>query len=264
LLRYNGTINSSDILKRRKIMQKQNILFNLDDTLAYCNRYFNLVIDEFADHMKVWFDLISEEDIKQKQLQLDVAAISEHGLKSERFPESFVGTYNYYCDLTGRQKKKEEIQFLRELGFKVFEIPVEPIPYMNETLQRLKEEGHELYLHTGGDEANQRRKITQLELTTFFEHRIFISEHKDRTALSDILKTIKADPNVTWMVGNSLRTDIVPALEMDIHAIYIPVEDEWEYNMVKVNTEHSSAFITVDSLQEVPDVIENRIQDQIM
>jgi putative hydrolase of the HAD superfamily len=245
-------------------MLKQNILFNLDDTLSYCNRYFSLVIDEFADQMMVWFDSITEEDIKQKQLQLDLVAISEHGLKSERFPESFVGTYKYYCDLTGREKKKDEIQYLRKLGFKVFEIPVEPIPYMNETLQRLKKEGHELYLHTGGDEANQRRKISQLELTTFFEHRIFISEHKDTTALSDILKTIKADPNVTWMVGNSLRTDIVPALEMDIHAIYIPAENEWKYNMVEVNVEHSSDFITVDSLQEVPDVIYNRIQDQMM
>lgn len=245
-------------------MQKQNILFNLDDTLSYCNRYFNQVIDEFADQMMAWFDSTTEKDIKQKQLQLDVAAISEHGLKSDRFPESFVGTYNYYCDLTGREKKKDEIQYLRELGFKVFKIPVEPIPYMNETLQRLKEEGHELYLHTGGDEANQRRKITQLELTTYFEHRIFISEHKDTTALSDILKTIKADPNVTWMVGNSLRTDIVPALEMDIHAIYIPAESEWQYNIVEVNVKHSSAFLTVDSLQEVPDVIDKRIQHQIM
>lgn len=243
-------------------MQKQNILFNLDDTLSYCNRYFNLVIDEFTNQMMAWFELITEEDIKQKQLQLDVAAINEHGLKSERFPESFVGTYKYYCDLTRREKKKDEIQYLRELGFKVFEIPVEPIPYMNETLQRLKEDGHELYLHTGGDEANQNRKITQLELTTYFEHRIFISEHKDTTALSDILKTIKADPNVTWMVGNSLRTDIVPALETGIHAIYIPAESEWKYNMVEVNVEHSRLFITVDSLQEVPDVIYKRIKIQ--
>lgn len=242
-------------------MRKQNILFNLDDTLSYCNRYFNLVIDEFADQMMAWFDSITEDAIKQKQLQLDVAAISEHGLKSDRFPESFVGTYQYYCDLTGREKKKDEILYLRELGFKVFEMPVEPIPHMNETLQHLKEEGHELYLHTGGDEENQRRKITQLELTTFFDHRIFISEHKDTTALSDILKTIKADPTVTWMVGNSLRTDIVPALELDIHAIYIPAENEWQYNMVEVNIEHSSAFLTVDSLQEVPDVIHKRIQE---
>jgi putative hydrolase of the HAD superfamily len=214
--------------------------------------------------MTKWFTSITKEEIKQKQLQIDVAAISQHGLKSERFPESFVGTYKYFCDLTGKEKKKDEIQYLRELGFKVFEIPVEPIPYMSETLQRLKEEGHELYLHTGGDEANQHRKIAQLELATYFEHRIFISEHKDTTALSDILKTIKADPKVTWMVGNSLRTDIVPALEMNIHAIYIPAETEWQYNVVEVNVEHSSSFLTVNSLQEVPDVIYKRINKKTM
>jgi putative hydrolase of the HAD superfamily len=214
--------------------------------------------------MTKWFTSITKEEIKQKQLQIDVAAISQHGLKSERFPESFVGTYKYFCDLTGKEKKKDEIQYLRELGFKVFEIPVEPIPYMSETLQRLKEEGHELYLHTGGDEANQHRKIAQLELATYFEHRIFISEHKDTTALSDILKTIKADPKVTWMVGNSLRTDIVPALEMNIHAIYVPAETEWQYNVVEVNVEHSSSFLTVNSLQEVPDVIYKRINKKTM
>lgn len=242
-------------------MQKQNILFNLDDTLSYCNRYFNQVIDEFADQMIHWFNSITKEEIKQKQLQIDVVAVSKHGLKSERFPESFVGTYKYFCDLTGKEKKQDEIEYLRELGFKVFEIPVEPIEYMNKTLQRLKEDGHELYLHTGGDEANQRRKIAQLELATYFEHRVFISEHKDTIALSDILKTIKADRKVTWMVGNSLRTDIVPALEMNIHAIYIPAEIEWQYNVVEVNVEHSSLYLKLNSLKDVPDAIYKHIQE---
>jgi putative hydrolase of the HAD superfamily len=180
-------------------MNKQNILFNLDDTLVYCNRYFNHAIDLFVNQMTAWFEQVPAEEIKQKQLELDLASIKEYGLSSKRFPESFVGTYKYFCDFAGKEKKTSEIDDVRELGFKVFKIPVEPIPFMNETLKKLKEEGHELYLHTGGDEANQRRKITQLELTTYFENRIFISEYKDITALSDILKTIKADPKKTFI-----------------------------------------------------------------
>lgn len=78
-------------------MKKQNILFNLDDTLSYCNRYFNLVIDEFTDQMMSWFDLITEEDIKQKQLQLDLAAISEHGLKSIGFPSHLLVHINTFA-----------------------------------------------------------------------------------------------------------------------------------------------------------------------
>lgn len=240
-------------------MQKQNILFNLDDTLAYCNRYFNDVIGLFADQMSRWFESLTKEEIKNKQLELDIEAISRHGLVSERFPESFVNTYTYYCNLTGKEKKKDEIDYLRDLGFEVFKFPVEPIPYMNETLQELKEAGHELYLHTGGDQANQRRKIAQLELTTFFEHRVFISEHKDTTALSDILKTIDADPDVTWMVGNSIRTDIIPAIEQNINAIHIPAEMEWVYNDVHIQVKPKRAFLRLKSLQEVPNAISNYI-----
>ncbi|TCN20396.1 HAD family hydrolase [Mesobacillus foraminis] len=241
-------------------MQKQTILFNLDDTLAYCNRYFAQVIDKFAEQMTVWFDSVSIDEFKRKQLEIDIKAIGKHGLASARFPESFVGTYNFFCDLTGREKNKEETDYLRQLGNQVFEIPVEPIPYMNETLTALKKEGHELYLHTGGDEANQQRKIAQLELTAYFENRIFISGHKDTTALSDILKTIDADPSMTWMVGNSLRTDIVPALEKNINAIYIPAESEWAYNVVDIELKPVSAYYTVGALYEVPDVIHRHIE----
>lgn len=240
-------------------MEKQTILFNLDDTLAYCNRYFNQVTDVFANQMTTWFDHLTSEEIRQKQLEIDLEAISEHGLRSDRFPESFVDTYTYFCNLFGKETKRSDIEYLRELGTTVFKIPVEPIPFMNETLAELKEAGHELYLHTGGDEANQRRKITQLELTTYFEHRIFISEHKDTTALADILKTIDADPEITWMVGNSLRTDIVPALEKEINAIYIPAETEWKYNEVDVNVEPKRAFFTLNTLLEVPEAIQNYV-----
>lgn len=245
-------------------MEKQNILFNLDDTLAYCNRYFNKVVDDFVSQMTKWFDGLSRQEIRQKQLEYDLDAISVHGLRSDRFPESFVKTYQYYCDVTGVDKKRSEINYLRELGFQVFEIPVEPVPFMSETLDQLKDAGHELYLHTGGDEANQMRKISQLELTTYFENRIFISENKDTTALSDILKTIDANPDVTWMVGNSLRTDIMPALKMEINAIFIPAETEWKYNEVEVNVEPKGAYFQLDSIREVPDAIQDYVFEVVM
>lgn len=243
-------------------MEKQTILFNLDDTLVYCNRYFNRVIGAFHDQMTSWFDSISKEEIKKKQLEIDLNSIDKYGLTSRRFPESFVGTYQYFCSITGKKANTLEIDFLRELGSQVFKIPVEPVPLMNETLQELKAAGHELYLHTGGDEENQWRKISQLELTTYFEHRIFISEYKDVTALADILKTIHADRKSTWMVGNSLKTDIKPALEMKINAIFIPAESEWEFDAVTFKVEPKRAFFTLESLQEVPNTIHNHILNE--
>jgi putative hydrolase of the HAD superfamily len=243
-------------------MQKQNIIFNLDDTLIHCNKYFDEVIEKFVVQMTKWFNTLTKEQIKEKQLQIDLESIDTHGLTSDRFPESFVNTYKHFSDVTGRKIEDSEIDLVGELGFSVFKIPVEPLPYMNETLQRLKNEGHELYLHTGGDEPNQHRKITQLELATFFEHRVFISQHKDTTALKDIMKTEDFDPKITWMVGNSLKTDILPALEMGINAVHIPPETEWEYNVVEVNVEPKGAFITLKSLNEVPEAIHNYIKEE--
>lgn len=240
-------------------MQTQTILFNLDDTLIYCNRYFNRVSEIFLHQMAEWFNSLSAEEIRQKQLEIDLKTIDKYGLLSDRFPESFVDTYEYFCSLTGKEKKKREIDSLRELGLSVFKIPVEPVPFMDETLKQLKAAGHKLYLHTGGDEPNQQRKITQLELTTYFEHRIFISTYKDTSALSDILKTIRADPNVTWMVGNSLRTDIKPALEMHINAIYIPAETPWEFDIVDVNVKNKRTLFTLKSLQDVPETIHRHV-----
>ena len=89
-------------------MKKQNILFNLDDTLVYCNRYFNDIIGLFSDQLNRWFESYSKEEIKNKQLELDIEAISTHGLGSERFPDSFINTYKYFCERTGKKKKKRK------------------------------------------------------------------------------------------------------------------------------------------------------------
>jgi putative hydrolase of the HAD superfamily len=240
-------------------MRKQYILFNLDDTLAHCNKYFNLVINHFADRMSEWFTSLTKEDIKQKQLEIDLASIDKHGLTSDRFPESFVDSYLHFCKKTGREQDDKEIKSLRKLGQSVFEMEVEPYPYMNETLKQLKKEGHELYLHTGGDEANQRRKITQLELGVYFQNRIFISTHKDTKSLEEILNKMKFDRSRTWMVGNSLRTDILTGLKSGINVIYIPAEVEWEYNKVDINIEPKGAFFTLKSLNQVPEAIHNYI-----
>jgi putative hydrolase of the HAD superfamily len=252
----NGT-SKKILLQEVRNMKKQHIIFDLDDTLSYCNKYFSFVIQQFMDQMAEYFAEYSIDKVKfrEKQLEIDLASIATAGLSSERFPDSFVQTYEYFCELTGRQKEKAEANFLRKLGESVFTMEVEPLPKMYETLETLKEEGHELYLYTGGDEVNQYRKINQLELGTYFQHRIFVSVHKDTKALGAILTEIQADRENTWMIGNSLRTDIKPALELGINAIYIPAEEEWQYNIVDIDIEPQSIFLTLPSLEEVPEAI---------
>ncbi len=121
-------------------MNRQTILFDLDDTLIHCNKYFDLVIDQFADLMEEWFHSyrVKKDEFKAKQLELDLAGVKIHGFAADRFPQSFVETYEYYCDLTGRNVSSEEIRQLLELGHTVYAMTIEPYPDLFESLYSLK------------------------------------------------------------------------------------------------------------------------------
>ncbi|WP_248927457.1 HAD family hydrolase [Paenibacillus hamazuiensis] len=238
-------------------MNKQYIIFNLDDTLAHCNKYFDEVIERFADTMMEWFSDrgVSREQIKRKQLDIDLASVHEHGITSAHFPQSFVDTYEFFCKETATASEPEKAELVRQLGKSVYDYEVEPFPYMYETLDTLKDEGHELFLHTGGDPLIQRKKISQLQLAAYFENRVFVSTFKDAKALDKILGSYPFERSRTWMIGNSIRTDIIPGLENGINVIYIPAQSEWQYNIMEIDIEPKGAYLTLQSLNEVPEAI---------
>lgn len=242
---------------------KQQILFDLDDTLIHCNKYFYLVIDRFVQQMSGWFagyDEVTPEAIRDKQIEIDIAGVSAMGFKSEHFPQSFVDSYRYFSDLTGRRRSAAEEETLWKLGLSVYELETEPYPYMEETLDRLAGSGHELHLYTGGEMLIQQRKINNMGLERYFGDRIYIRRHKNYEALEGILNKGTFDRKHTWMVGNSLRTDVIPALTAGLHAIHMLAETEWHYNIVPVTIEPQGAFYTLERLLDVPDTIHQYIQ----
>jgi putative hydrolase of the HAD superfamily len=236
-------------------MNQQTLIMNLDDTLIHCNKYFEQSKMEFVELIKKWFITIRAEKIKQKQLELDLKSVKEHSLDSSKYPDILVSTYLHFCKKYGKGLKVEEIELIRKIGHSVFEIEVEPYPYMYEVLSKLREDGHILYLFTGGDKRNQMRKITQLGLQSYFNDRIFIFEHKNSKTLEQVLKKIHSDKKFTWMIGNSLRTDIKPALDLGINAIHIPSKIEWSYNIVDIDMNPRGTLSELPSLLQLPDFL---------
>lgn len=239
------------------ITMQQTILFDMDDTLLYCNKFFDMVIDQFADQMEAWFHgyHLSIGEIKKKQSEIDLERVLVSGFAPDHFPQSFVDTYEYYTDLTGRSKNEAEVKRLIELGASVYGHSIEPYPYMEETLRRLQEDGHKLHLYTGGDPTVQMRKVKEAELERFFGNRIYVTRHKNAEYLDGLIRANGFDRNNTWMIGNSLRTDIIPALKAGIHAIFMPAELEWAYNQVEVDVEPAGAYFTLSSLRYIPEKI---------
>ncbi|MCY9529833.1 MULTISPECIES: HAD family hydrolase [Paenibacillus] len=239
-------------------MPKQTILFDMDDTLIYCNKYFDIVIHQFLDTMTTWFNSsnMSAQEIKSVQSKFDIAGVQKNGFQSEHFPRSFIDTYDHLCNLTGRDSSEEEKEQLWKLGLSVYDMEIEPYPGMVETLELLRDQGHELYLYTGGEPVIQQRKIDQMKLSAYFGDRIFIRQHKTAEALAEIVKEQGFSPANTWMIGNSVRTDVQPALLAGLHAIYLKRPNEWLYNVIDIEIEPQGALYTLEKLADVPRVIE--------
>ncbi|TFE24867.1 HAD family hydrolase [Cohnella luojiensis] len=235
----------------------QKIMFDLDDTLVYCNKYFHFILDQFADEMTSWYTPagISRENIMAKQTEIDIAGVQILGFKSEHFPQSFIDTYRYFQNLTGRVASPLEEEKLWKLGNSVYELDVEPYPLMEETLDSLASGGHELHLYTGGDMLIQYRKIEQMNLERYFQNRIYVRQHKNKDALEQILSEGRFDRANTWMIGNSVRTDVLPALHCGIHAVYLKQKAEWTYNVIPIDAKPSGALLTLTALPQVPPAI---------
>lgn len=240
---------------------KQTLLFDLDDTLIHCNKYFNLILDQFADEMTTWFGPygITKAAVVEKQNEIDIAGVHIVGFQPDHFPQSFVETYRYYQSLTGRARSVLEEEKLWKLGIGVFEHEFEPYPFMEETLDSLRTRGHELHLYTGGDPLVQQRKIERLRLERYFEDRIYVRMHKNQEALEQILSGGAFDRSHTWMIGNSVRTDVLPALGCGINAVYLKQQVEWNYNLLPIETKPRGAFLTLSALPEVPPAIHNYV-----
>jgi putative hydrolase of the HAD superfamily len=181
------------------------------------------------------------------------------GFKSDHFPQSFVESYRYFADVTGRRNSPLEEDALWRLGMSVYELDTEPYPYMQETLEYLKKEGHELHLYTGGEPLIQNRKIERFELARYFDDRIYIRRHKNNEALEGILQQGSFDRDHTWMIGNSIRTDVVPALTAGLHAIHMKSEMEWQYNVIQIDVPARGAFLTLSQLSDVPPAITEHV-----
>ncbi|WP_200760201.1 HAD family hydrolase [Effusibacillus dendaii] len=236
----------------------QHILFDLDDTLIHCNKHFTLTRELFLDLMMSLFqDFPVERSLIDKtQEKIDMAGVEKWGLGKNRFPDSLVQTYRLMCQKYGKIPEQKEEARILELGHSVYDFDIELYPYAMNTLEKLIKQGHDLYLYTGGDFQIQTQKVLEAGLDVIFpEQKRFIYEHKNTKVLRHILTRYNFHPQKTWMVGNSARSDIRPALETGIHAIHIPDEFGWKYDRVELDVPAKGEFHVLRSIADVPDVI---------
>jgi putative hydrolase of the HAD superfamily len=198
------------------------LIFDADDTLWENNIYFERAIREFVALLR---PVVSN----RKKI---LALLAE--VEKERIPKGGYGSQNFIQALKVTFRRLHAandglayLEAIERIGDRLLHHPIELLPGVEQTLPRLQR-SFRLMVFTKGDRKEQSGKLARSGLRIFFE-RIEIVEEKNAPAYRQLLRrhTLRADS--TFMVGNSPRSDVVPALAAGLWAIYVPHAHTWEH-----------------------------------
>ena len=199
---------------------RQFLLIDADDTLWENNIYFERAFDEFAgflDHSSM-----TPREVREVLDQIEEANNKIHGYGSANFARNLRQCYQRLAE---REVREEDL--LAAMGFaeRILECPMEVIEGVPETLEYLSPR-HDLTLFTKGHPEEQKLKIGRSGLGGFFGHTAIVKE-KDAMAYRRLVEERGMDPERTWMIGNSPKSDINPALEAGLNAVLVPHAHTW-------------------------------------
>jgi putative hydrolase of the HAD superfamily len=217
----------------------KSIIFDLDDTLIHCGRYYLECKARFTEFQHSRTGL-SVDIISKLLADLDVTCTGlPDGFSKERFPRSFAAVSTILDIIRGEQIDSQSAEESYLIGASVFDAPYEPISGAFETLTTLGVD-LKLFLNTKGDFTIQQRKIDKHNLHRFFPPgHVYIVPKKDKWGIFKILQDHNLNANETLVVGDSIRDDIGSAVEMGVDSVLVTKDhDAWAYE----NCDHMPTF----------------------
>ena len=206
---------------------RQFFLIDGDDTLWENNVYFERAIEEFIDFLD--HSKMTREQVRAALDEIERMNVPVHGYGSASFTKNLQQTYERLAE---RDLRPEDIEHVLQLGRRIAGQPVTLIPNVAETVDYLAGR-HDLMLVTKGHPEEQRLKIERSGLETRFTATAVVSEKAVDTYRA-IVEQRQLDPARTWMIGNSPRSDINPALQAGLNAVFIPHEHTWRLEKEEV------------------------------
>jgi putative hydrolase of the HAD superfamily len=201
------------------------VIFDGDDTLWSTEQLYD---DARARARKIvaecGMDAARWEECERR---LDVQNVKKLGYGVDRFPTSCVQAYEQICESTGCAMNANTADRIRRAAQSAFDRDPPLVPGVRETLMSLRQRGARLALLTKGDRELQSRKIQSSGLADLFDI-IQIVPEKSPEIIRDVVAALGLDVTSAWMVGNSIRSDVRPAVEAGLRAIWINAH-VWEY-----------------------------------
>lgn len=202
------------------LLDPQVLLIDADDTLWENNIYFEQSIADFMaylDHREM-----TREEVRLVLNRVEHETILQRGYGYHSFAHSLVTTFER---LSSGPVTPERRQTISDFAHRISKYPIEVIKGVTETLIYLSQR-HRLILMTKGDFTEQSSKVERSGLQEYFAAVEIVAE-KDAPTYRSIVAKYELAGDLTWMVGNSPKSDINPALKAGINAVFIPHRQTW-------------------------------------
>ena len=220
-----------------------------DDTLWHSENRFHEAHQRYhellAAHVDIGFDAL-----EARMLQTEQRNLTLFGYGAKGFTLSLIETA---IEVTAGAIPSFDIRTIVGFGKELLEHPVDLLDGVAETIGRLRDAGHRLILVTKGDLWHQESKVAASGIADRFDGVEIVSE-KDPATYRRVLDRHGVDPARFCMVGNSVRSDVLPLLEIGSRAIHVPYEFLWAHEAV-ADADADPRFRTLDSIRDVPDVL---------
>jgi len=203
-----------------KIPGRQHLIFDADDTLWENNVYFEEAFEQFCSYLN--HSSLTPDEIRSILDEIEIVNNQIHGYGAVNFGRNLS---QCYLRLAERAVEEHDLERVKAFAHEILSREVELMEGVAETLPFLAEQ-HELTLFTKGETAEQNRKIDLSGLRPLFAHCAVVKE-KNRAAYEELARSREFDAGRTWMIGNSPKSDINPALEAGLGAVYVPHERTW-------------------------------------
>lgn len=224
-------------------MTQKIIAFDADDTLWHNEPYFDEAQAKFCE---LFADYASKQEILQLILSHQVKNLPLYGFGIKAFTLSMIDSA---LELTNDQISGQGIKKIIAIGRDLLQKPVELLPEVEDVLQQLKGK-YKLVVATKGDLKDQHRKLHDSGIGHYFHH-IEVMSDKKELDYEKMLGRLDTKPEDFIMIGNSLKSDVLPVLNIGGHGYHIAYHTTWEYEKIDFEIEHDN----FKSLEKISDVL---------
>jgi putative hydrolase of the HAD superfamily len=217
--------------------------FDADDTLWVNETYFRDAELEFAKLLGA-YETANKIDQELFKKEMDNLELYGYGVKG--FVLSMV---EMALEISNYNVSNKTLEAILNIGKDMINKPVELLDGVEEVLKTLSK-NYRLILATKGDLLDQERKLEKSGLIDYFHHIEVLSDKKEAN-YSKLLNHLDINPSEFLMIGNSLKSDILPLVNIKAHAIHVPFHTTWAHEEVSEKESNGKAYKTVSGLRDI-------------